>query len=81
MVKVYDMHRLSLELDRQQADRLQQITGELGDTQAGVLRNGLRLLSRAVTAAKSGGQIAIVSSDGRVSFISGPWDDVQEARA
>jgi hypothetical protein len=71
------MRRLTLELDNKQDESLQQIAGELGETQVGVLRNGLRLIRRAVDAARAGKQLATVEPDGSVSFISGPWDDVR----
>nr|WP_294560223.1 hypothetical protein [uncultured Rhodopila sp.] len=49
----------------------------MGDTQVGVTRVALRLLVRAVSAAKAGGQIAIIGADGKVCLLSGSWDDVQ----
>lgn len=70
------MRRLNVEFSESQLDSLQRVAGALNETQVGVLRMGLRLVGRAVDAARSGRRLAVVEPDGRVVEIDGEWSEL-----
>lgn len=69
--------RKIIEFGQDQAEALEGYADELDETQTGILRTGFRLFREAVVASRAGGRIAIVGSDGSVSPLIGPWDDLR----
>lgn len=70
------LQRIQVKLSTSAAEMLRTTAEELESTQTGVVADGVRVVRAALTAAKAGGNLAIVGADGRVSYLLGPWNDV-----
>lgn len=65
----------------EQVESLNRVAGEMHIDKTDVLTNGLRIVRRALNAARRGGELKIVYPDGNSETLTGPWNDLSPAGA